>query len=158
MNKWRLANRNEIELDAPRIQLDEGSIMGWYEVLDKVKNELQFKIKESSMFEITQFKEINKSALVATFTLKIAKWGDFCIREMAYFKTHDKRWISFPSRQYESEGKKKYFQYCLFEKPEMTEAFKNKVLDSIDEYIKKNPSSQKQPDLFEDNEPGPPPF
>lgn len=114
-------------------------------------------MKESSMIVIENYKEINKGALIAKFNAIIPKWGDFIIHEMCYFKKDSKRWVTYPQREYEKDGQKKYFQYNGFKDMKMNDTFKNKILESIDEYLKKNPSSQQQPELF-NNEPEPPPF
>lgn len=158
MIKWRLAPISEIKLNALNFELVQSEIRGWYDLMGKVKNNNQFKIWGFDMFEITQYKEINKSALIATFTLKINKWGDFCIREMAYFKSNDKRWVTFPSRQYEKDGQKKYFQFCTFETNELNETFKAKVLEALDKHIATLQPKAIQNDLFQNQKVNDVPF
>ena len=91
------------------------------------------------MIEIQDFKPKNHQCLLGTFSVKMKKWGHFIIKEMSYFKKGDQRWVSFPSRQYEADGKKKYFPYVGFETMEVTKDFQTHVLKALDEYIAKNP-------------------
>ena len=62
---------------------------------------------------------------------------------MSYFKKDNQRWVSFPSRAYESEGKTKYFSYNNFETPDMADLFKKKVLEALDQYLQKQSPSVK---------------
>lgn len=94
------------------------------------------------MMEITQYKAVNKGPLIATINLKLPKWGGFIIRDIMYFKKADSRWISFPSRQYEAEGVKKYYSYCMFEDREQMNIFQIKVIEAIDQYILANPEQK----------------
>jgi hypothetical protein len=90
------------------------------------------------MFEVTQYKEINKGSLKGTFNLKIPKWGNFIIRDMLYFKNDKNRWLSFPGKEYVKDDQKKYYQYNVFEDPETDKAFKAKAMDSLDFFFSQN--------------------
>jgi len=90
--------------------------------------------------EITKYRPINKGYVVGNFGLKIDKWG-IIINDCTLFDKNGRRWISFPQRQYEDKGEKKYAPYMSFiEKAHMT-AFTEKVLTILDEYIAKNTMS-----------------
>jgi hypothetical protein len=80
---------------------------------------------------ITNFKHINKSALIGTFDLVIPKWGNFVIREMCYFQKGAQKWVSFPSKQYEKDGQKKYYPYNAFQDKATLDAFMHKVLEAV---------------------------
>ena len=80
--------------------------------------------------EIIKYKTINKNSLVSSFNLKIPKWGGFIINEIKYFKKGTARWISLPSRQYEDNGEKKYYNLNAFEKPEMMAVTNRRPLQS----------------------------
>ena len=92
-------------------------------------------IHREIMIEITKYKPIDKGTIFASFDIKIPKWGNFFIREILYFKKENQRWISFPSKQYEKEGEKKYYPYNGFDDGAMTKAFQDKVFDALDKYI-----------------------
>ena len=100
------------------------------------------------MFEIENYKEINKGSMIANFNLKVIPWGGFIIRGMTYYKKENNRWVSFPSRAYEENGVKKYFSYCVFEDFADTKAFAEKVLRALDEFILK----QTSPSVFQPTE------
>ncbi len=94
------------------------------------------------MIEITNYKVMNKGILVAFINIKIKKWGNFLINDISYFKKGDQRWISFPSRQYEKDGVKKYAPYCRFEDSEMMQSFQEIILKSIDKWIQDHPENK----------------
>lgn len=94
------------------------------------------------MIEITHYKSINKNSLIATFSVKMQKWGNFQIRDCTLFQKGSQRWMSYPSRKYNADGKDKYFAFCGFEDRETNEAFQKKVLDAVDKYLITNPQPQ----------------
>lgn len=92
--------------------------------------------------EIIKWQPYEKGMLKGYFTLKIPKWGGFCIQSMSYFSKNEKqRWISFPSKMYEAEGEKKYAQYCFFEDAVTIRMFQESVLKALDAYFTKNAPS-----------------
>lgn len=90
------------------------------------------------MIEITHYKAIENSTKKASFSIKISKWGNFFIKDISYFKKEEQRWITFPSRPYEEDGKKKYFLYNGFEDPKMMKSFQEKVFEALDAYLASN--------------------
>ena len=90
------------------------------------------------MIEITEFKALNKPALKAQVSIKMPKWGGFIIEQITVFEKDGARWISFPSKEYEKDGKKKYFQYNRFDTPEMSDTFRVHFFNAYDEYKIKN--------------------
>ena len=60
------------------------------------------------MISISNYKEINKGSMVATFDATIVKW-EMTIRSMTLFEKDGKSWVYFPSRIYEEDGQKKYY-------------------------------------------------
>jgi len=89
------------------------------------------------MIEILKLEMVNKGSLIAKFTVKVQKWGGFLIKECTLFDANGKKWITLPSRQYEAEGKKKYFSYVGFEDRSMDDMFKERVLKAVEEQISK---------------------
>ncbi len=90
------------------------------------------------MIEILNFKLLNKGSLICTFTAKMHKWGGLLIRECTLFEVADRRWVNLPSRQYEADGKKKYFSYLTFEDRTMDDKFKELIVKAVNEYMKNN--------------------
>jgi DNA-binding cell septation regulator SpoVG len=89
-----------------------------------------------SMIEVIRYKPVNKGALQAMIEIKVEKWGGFIIRDIAYFEKGSERWVSMPSKSYEKDGQKKYFPYMAFNDQKMDQAFKNKVVEAIQIYVK----------------------
>jgi DNA-binding cell septation regulator SpoVG len=58
------------------------------------------------------------------------------INDITVFQKESNRWINMPSRQYEEEGKKKYFPFIRFDDPEIAERFTKTVLTLFDEWLK----------------------
>lgn len=95
------------------------------------------------MIEIVNFKSIQKNYLQGMITIKIPKWGNFIIHDISYFVKGDNRWISFPCKSYQNEGKTKYFHLNRFEAADMMKTFQGKVLESLDKYLLENKIEQK---------------
>src|SRR5690242_16067277 len=85
--------------------------------LEKI-NELprdRFSESVERLMYITDYKDISKGALKASFNVFIPTW-DLTIRGMKLFvKDSGTSWFSYPSLAYkDAEGKTKYYQYVLF--------------------------------------------
>jgi|SRR6187551_2733392 len=90
------------------------------------------------MIEIQKFELINKNALIAKFNCKMLKWGGLVIRECTYFESGAKKWINLPSRQYEVEGKKKFFPFLAYEDRTINDKFQETILNAVTAYMEKN--------------------
>jgi hypothetical protein len=92
---------------------------------------------------------MNKNVLKGYLDLKMNEWDDFIIRNISYFsKGNDNRWIAFPSREYEKEGKKQYYSMNCFEDKAKMKDFQEKVFKLLDVYLKE----EKSPPFFEQEE------
>jgi hypothetical protein len=83
------------------------------------------------MIEILNFKMVDKGALIATFDAKMLKWGGLIIGECKYFESGAKKWVQLSSREYESEGKKKYFQLIRYEDRELDSKLKETIMHEV---------------------------
>lgn len=99
------------------------------------------------MIDIVRYETLNKGALVAKFDVKIQKWGGLIIRDCSLFDSNGKKWITFPSRQYEVEGKKKYFEYLAYENREIADKLKSAIMDAVS---KKQQENKGEPELSDD--------
>jgi len=88
------------------------------------------------MIEITKYTRIGKGSIVGKFDIIIPKWGGFYIRDMILFQKGNAKWIGFPSKQYESEGQKKYFNYNGFKENTMLDAFQSQVMKALETHSK----------------------
>lgn len=89
------------------------------------------------MIEIVDCKQLNKGSLLATINIKLPKMRNFVINNITVWEKNGKRWVSMPSREYESEGKKKFFAHCRFEDREINDQFQNAILDAFECYSAK---------------------
>lgn len=79
--------------------------------------------------QITNLKLFDNSAVCCTFDVTFIKMG-MIIRDLRLMNTGGKKWIAFPSKQYEKDGKKKYFSYIAFTEGRK-EVFEKKVIDLL---------------------------
>ena len=86
--------------------------------------------------KILHYKSINKGSMVASFNVSFDKWADFEIRNLTLFESGSKRWINFPSKEYEKDGKKKFFELCHFPDREKNDKLKEAIMKAVDEHIK----------------------
>lgn len=82
--------------------------------------------------EILSVKEVDKGAFKQVVDVKLNEWNGFIIRRIKIFGTGKDRWIGFPSECYEKDGKKQYFAYCIFEKPEQKKKFEEEFFSALD--------------------------
>jgi len=99
------------------------------------------------MITILNFKEKSGSgALQATFSISFPtkNWGTLTFNELTLFKKDNQRWISFPSKQYEKDGVKKYYSYIFAD----NENLKRDILKAVDDSLhKQSPSVKSVPDM-----------
>lgn len=79
---------------------------------------------------ISNYKVIKKGFLEASLDVTVPEWG-LEIREIKLFSKEGRQWLSFPSREYEKDGKKTYFSYVKFSSIEIEQDFQRSVIDSI---------------------------
>jgi DNA-binding cell septation regulator SpoVG len=87
------------------------------------------------MLKIENVKMINKGFLKASCDVTIEGWF-LTIRNVNIFDKNGNRWVSMPSKEYEADGKKKYFPLVIFTTNVMLENFKGKVLAKFDDFVK----------------------
>lgn len=113
----------------------------------------------------------NGKAKVCSFDIEIEKWGGFILQELLYFRKENNSWINFHSKEYEKDGKKKFWEMYRFSDSKVTELFKNKAKKAIEEYLsieknanelkkltenyllKNSLNNQNEKDLFDSNQP-----
>jgi hypothetical protein len=82
--------------------------------------------------EIRNYKFVGRGCVVAKFDMHIAEWGGLTINDCTVFQKGDKKWISFPSREYMNNGEKKYFQLIRFDENTL-KALQSAALKKIEE-------------------------
>jgi hypothetical protein len=90
--------------------------------------------------EIVDFKPMAQGVCRARFTVKMGEWRGLLIRDVSLFESNGKRWLGMPSRQYETEGKKRYWPYVAFEDKEVEAAFKAKVMQLVEPLLQQAPA------------------
>ena len=78
-------------------------------------------------FTITNAKLIGKKSLVGSFDLEMP--SGLIVRGCMLFEKNGKRWVNFPSKEYQkSDGSKGYFPLLEFASREISDKFQTKVL------------------------------
>ncbi len=83
---------------------------------------------------VLDYKQINKGALLGSMSMLFEEWGGLIIRDITLFQKDGKRWLSFPARAYEKDGKTEYFQYVRFEDKTKHEQWQQKALKALEEF------------------------
>ena len=96
--------------------------------------------------EIADLKKFDTGACKARFSVKLENGIE--IRECGLFDTNGQKWIALPSRPYEKDGVKKYFQIVNMI-PEVKKKFDQKVFEKLapffaDEYRPKSKSKDEE--------------
>ncbi len=93
------------------------------------------------MIECLKLQIVNKGSLLGFCDLSIPQLG-LEIFNIALFQKGPQRWLSFPSKEYEKDGQKKYMPYLRFKKKESMENFSKQVFDVLNPEIQKQLSLQ----------------
>lgn len=86
--------------------------------------------------KILSYKPISKGFLQGICSLELP--SGLQVREICIFSKNESRWIAFPSRKYEAEGREKFFPYLYLDSEKMKK-FQTQLLDALDNWIKENP-------------------
>lgn len=98
----------------------------------------------------TRYVPINKNACIGIATLYVPKWG-IEIHNCSLNEKDGSRWISLPSKPYESDGKKKYASHITFKEKSVYEKFIEVAKQAIDLKIQElDEATKKNADLLED--------
>ena len=87
--------------------------------------------------ELKNFKRLDKGCLISTFTVLIPEWGNMEI-DCKYFEKGTSSWMSFASKEYESEGKKKSWDQVRWPttvKDKLTQTIKTKMAQTTSDHI-----------------------
>ncbi|HUD01522.1 MAG TPA: hypothetical protein VMR37_04295 [Rhabdochlamydiaceae bacterium] len=85
------------------------------------------------MIECIEMRGIKSEFLKAIATVRIPSMGIIC-RDVKLFKKGERYWVSLPTKEYEKEGKKHYYQFMQFIEKEKGE----KLLEEIKDCLLKN--------------------
>jgi hypothetical protein len=84
--------------------------------------------------DISNYRNIGKGCLVGSFDVTIPEWG-LSIHECKLFEKDGRRWVGFPSRQYETaKGEKKHEDYVMMDK-DRKKGFDAKCLEKLSTMI-----------------------
>lgn len=86
--------------------------------------------------KILSYKPISKGFLLGMCNVELPSGLE--IREITIFQKGDNRWISFPSRKYQKDGKDQYYPYLRLDAEKMKK-FQTQLLDALDTWVRENP-------------------
>ncbi len=105
------------------------------------------------MIDIVSVHPINKGDLLATVSVAIRPWK-MKIHEVIVMQKGANRWVSLPSRKYESNGETKYQKLLEFDDSAVEKRFRDQIMQAVDDYIEKNGDLQPE-DVVKADEPFP---
>jgi DNA-binding cell septation regulator SpoVG len=88
------------------------------------------------MIEIISYEKVEKGSLKEKVSVRIKKWGNFCIYDIAIMQKDNNRWISFPSKKVLIGTESKWLPCMSFDDPEMLKEFTKKLLEVVDSEYK----------------------
>jgi len=83
----------------------------------------------NTALEVRDYKPIGKGCLIGSFSIYVPAW-QMIIRGLSYFNTGDRKWVSFPSRPFEKDGKKCYYNYIVLDKG-VQDTFQKDCLEAL---------------------------
>jgi len=87
--------------------------------------------------ECLKYKVLNKGSLEGFANIFVPSWG-IEINGIAIFRKNGKRWVNFPSKEYESDGVKKYYPYIRFKDDKHKDLFDFEVIEAIQAFGQDN--------------------
>lgn len=99
-----------------------------------------------------KYTPVRKGFLEASIDILVEKWG-IEILEVKIFNKEGRRWVSFPTKMSESNGKKSFYPYIRFANKEHMNQFTVQVLESVKSFEVGPPSFPVQPQFFEEDIP-----
>lgn len=97
------------------------------------------------MIECTKFKYIGKGSLVGIADLFVPQFG-MDIYGCSVFQKDGRKWLTFPSKEVEINGAKKFFQHMRFRKHESMDNFTAQAMKAIQPEIDKARAEPKRED------------
>jgi DNA-binding cell septation regulator SpoVG len=89
------------------------------------------------MIEIKNFEPCDKGFMKGKISIRVKKWGNFCIHDIGLFQKEGKSWLAFPNRKVKiNETEEKWLPYMIFEDPEMNRKFLENVKEVFDAQFK----------------------
>ena len=95
---------------------------------------------------LSEFKVNDQGVCKARFSVNLVDLG-ITIKNCAYFDTGDRRWIGLPCKEYEKDGKKKYYQLVVFE-ANVKRVFEDKVMKLAKAMLAAPPVFSKEEDFY----------
>jgi len=89
------------------------------------------------MIEVISVNPINKGDMVASVSVHIKPWKQK-IHEIMVWQKGINRWISLPTRKYETQGETKYAKLIEFDDAAADKRFRDQILQAVEAYIEKN--------------------
>jgi len=87
------------------------------------------------MIECMRFNTINKGFCVGFADIKIPEFNNMEIYGMTLYEKERRRWVGFPSKQYEKDGVTKYSPYFRFPEKEDYDNFCSETKKAIESKI-----------------------
>lgn len=88
------------------------------------------------MIEILSFDPSDKGSLKGKIAIKMHKWGGFVIEDISILQKDEKKWLGFPSKKIQLDGKDKWVPLIYYDIPDLQRKFCNEILKAFDSWKK----------------------
>lgn len=85
--------------------------------------------------QILEFRREDKGHLKGSFDILIPEWGGLIIENISFFQKGESKWINFPSRKVEENGKAVWRPIIRFDDKGVMKKFSVAVLDLIEHHL-----------------------
>lgn len=103
------------------------------------------------MIECIKYFPINKKTCLGIANIYVEKW-DLEMYGITLHQKDGKRWVSFPSKEYEKDGEKKYAPYYRFRDKETYYKFCKAVKEAIEKDAQNHTLKINSGDMIDDSE------
>ena len=86
--------------------------------------------------ECIKYTPVNRGTCVGLASVYVSSWG-LDIHGLSVHQKDGKRWLNLPSKEYEKDGEKKYFNCIYFRESDKHKLFCEHAMRAIKEFIKK---------------------
>jgi len=82
--------------------------------------------------KILSFRKFEKNTLRGFLEVELP--SGMCIRDLTLHEKNGSRWIGYPSKPYEKDGKQSWVNQIWFEDKEIHKKFQDQILSAFDRY------------------------
>ncbi len=88
------------------------------------------------MIEILSFDPVDKGTNKGKISIKMHKWGGFVIEDITILEKDNKKWLGFPAKKIQVDGKDKWVPLLYYDVPDLQRKFCSEILKAFEAWKK----------------------